>query len=219
MLHCYAWFAAGRWTYGRRSYLTDRPLRSWPVYSYLVIYDPLARPIQTVRVPAWGARCGRQLPNAQDESGFTGFPVVFWLLSRNFLKLADPYHTVRNTARISRCPNASTYSTSVLTQISDRFSIFETSNSDAHPELRRAEVAPFPAPFSVHPAASTPNFLETAPLWIGAAFRCGGQENSLATAVRRQAAVRARRPREYGIAMSTSCWDASTPTLSGIGRL
>jgi antitoxin ParD1/3/4/toxin ParE1/3/4 len=33
-----------------REDLTSRPLKFWPVYSYLIVYDPGARPIQIVRV-------------------------------------------------------------------------------------------------------------------------------------------------------------------------
>src|SRR4051794_21467626 len=33
-----------------REDLTDRPVRFWPVYSYLIIYDPKAKPIQIIRV-------------------------------------------------------------------------------------------------------------------------------------------------------------------------
>lgn len=30
--------------------LTDQPLRFWALYSYLIIYDPAARPIEIVRI-------------------------------------------------------------------------------------------------------------------------------------------------------------------------
>jgi len=30
--------------------LTTKPVRFWPVYSYLVIYDPDARPLEVVRI-------------------------------------------------------------------------------------------------------------------------------------------------------------------------
>jgi antitoxin ParD1/3/4/toxin ParE1/3/4 len=30
--------------------LTDTPLRFWPVFSYLIVYDPNRRPIEIVRV-------------------------------------------------------------------------------------------------------------------------------------------------------------------------
>lgn len=30
--------------------LTTHPVRFWPVYSYLVVYDPNARPLEVVRV-------------------------------------------------------------------------------------------------------------------------------------------------------------------------
>jgi len=33
-----------------REDLADEPLRFWPVYSYLIIYRPEARPLQVVRV-------------------------------------------------------------------------------------------------------------------------------------------------------------------------
>jgi antitoxin ParD1/3/4/toxin ParE1/3/4 len=33
-----------------REDLADEPLRFWPVYSYLIIYRPDARPLQVVRV-------------------------------------------------------------------------------------------------------------------------------------------------------------------------
>ena len=33
-----------------REDLTGRPLKFWPVYSYLVVYDPETKPIQIIRV-------------------------------------------------------------------------------------------------------------------------------------------------------------------------
>jgi toxin ParE1/3/4 len=33
-----------------REDLTTRPLRFWPVYSYLIVYDPAAIPVQVIRV-------------------------------------------------------------------------------------------------------------------------------------------------------------------------
>jgi antitoxin ParD1/3/4/toxin ParE1/3/4 len=33
-----------------REDLTDEPLKFWPVFSYLIIYDPAPRPIEIVRV-------------------------------------------------------------------------------------------------------------------------------------------------------------------------
>lgn len=33
-----------------REDLTSRPVKFWPVYSYLVVYDPETRPIQIIRV-------------------------------------------------------------------------------------------------------------------------------------------------------------------------
>lgn len=30
--------------------LTSKPVRFWPVYSYLIIYDPEARPLEVVRI-------------------------------------------------------------------------------------------------------------------------------------------------------------------------
>ena len=30
--------------------LTDKPLKFWPVYSYLIVYDPTARPVVITRV-------------------------------------------------------------------------------------------------------------------------------------------------------------------------
>ena len=33
-----------------REDLTGRPLKFWPVYSYLVAYDPETKPIQIIRV-------------------------------------------------------------------------------------------------------------------------------------------------------------------------
>ncbi|MBI4661102.1 MAG: type II toxin-antitoxin system RelE/ParE family toxin [Verrucomicrobia bacterium] len=30
--------------------LTSKPVRFWPVYSYLIIYDPKARPLEVIRV-------------------------------------------------------------------------------------------------------------------------------------------------------------------------
>jgi toxin ParE1/3/4 len=33
-----------------RKDLTSRPLKFWPVYSYLLVYDPEAKPIQVLRI-------------------------------------------------------------------------------------------------------------------------------------------------------------------------
>jgi antitoxin ParD1/3/4/toxin ParE1/3/4 len=33
-----------------RTDLTSRPVKFWPIYSYLVVYDPQAEPIQVIRV-------------------------------------------------------------------------------------------------------------------------------------------------------------------------
>ena len=33
-----------------RDDLTDRPLKFWPVYSYLIVYNPEPKPIQIIRV-------------------------------------------------------------------------------------------------------------------------------------------------------------------------
>lgn len=33
-----------------REDLTNRPVRFWPVYSYLIVYDPETKPIQILRV-------------------------------------------------------------------------------------------------------------------------------------------------------------------------
>ena len=33
-----------------REDLTDRPVKFWPVYSYLIVYDPQTKPIQVLRV-------------------------------------------------------------------------------------------------------------------------------------------------------------------------
>ena len=33
-----------------RKDLTDLPLRFWPVFSYLIVYDPARRPVEVVRV-------------------------------------------------------------------------------------------------------------------------------------------------------------------------
>ena len=33
-----------------REDLTDRPVKSWAVHSYLIVYDPLPRPVQIIRV-------------------------------------------------------------------------------------------------------------------------------------------------------------------------
>ncbi|MEP6664571.1 MAG: type II toxin-antitoxin system RelE/ParE family toxin [Verrucomicrobiota bacterium] len=30
--------------------LTSKPVRFWPIYSYLIIYDPAARPLEVVRI-------------------------------------------------------------------------------------------------------------------------------------------------------------------------
>ena len=43
-----------------REDLADEPLRFWPVYSYLIIYDPQSRPIQVLRI-LHGARDVRAL--------------------------------------------------------------------------------------------------------------------------------------------------------------
>ncbi len=33
-----------------REDLTDRPIKFWPVFSYLIIYDPATRPVEILRV-------------------------------------------------------------------------------------------------------------------------------------------------------------------------
>ncbi len=33
-----------------RKDLTSRPVRFWPVYSYLIVYDPETKPLQIIRV-------------------------------------------------------------------------------------------------------------------------------------------------------------------------
>lgn len=33
-----------------RKDLTSKPVRFWPIYSYLIIYDPAARPLEVVRI-------------------------------------------------------------------------------------------------------------------------------------------------------------------------
>ena len=33
-----------------RGDLTSTPVRFWPVYSYLIIYDPATRPLEVVRI-------------------------------------------------------------------------------------------------------------------------------------------------------------------------
>jgi antitoxin ParD1/3/4/toxin ParE1/3/4 len=33
-----------------REDLTSRPLKFWPVYSYLIVYDPITKPVQIMRV-------------------------------------------------------------------------------------------------------------------------------------------------------------------------
>jgi len=33
-----------------REELTDRPVKFWPVYSYLIVYDPETNPVQILRV-------------------------------------------------------------------------------------------------------------------------------------------------------------------------
>ena len=33
-----------------REDLTNRPLKFWPVYSYLIVYDPVTKPVQIMRV-------------------------------------------------------------------------------------------------------------------------------------------------------------------------
>ena len=44
--------------------LTDRPLKFWSVYSYLVVYDPASRPLTIVAV-LHGARAVELLLNNQ----------------------------------------------------------------------------------------------------------------------------------------------------------
>lgn len=44
----------------KRPDLTDQPVRFWPVYSYLIVYDPEKRPIEIVRV-LHGARDIREI--------------------------------------------------------------------------------------------------------------------------------------------------------------
>lgn len=34
----------------RRSDLTTKPVRFWPVYSYLIVYDPATNPLEIVRI-------------------------------------------------------------------------------------------------------------------------------------------------------------------------
>jgi plasmid stabilization system protein ParE len=34
----------------RRKDLTSKPVRFWPVYSYLIIYDPATQPLEIVRI-------------------------------------------------------------------------------------------------------------------------------------------------------------------------
>jgi plasmid stabilization system protein ParE len=60
-----------------RQDLTPVPIKFWPVFSYLVVYDPAARPLAIVRVPhAWLASTS----NWGDQMRF-GAPVVSSLLS------------------------------------------------------------------------------------------------------------------------------------------
>ncbi len=33
-----------------RSDLTSKPVRFWPVHSYLIVYDPAARPLEVIRI-------------------------------------------------------------------------------------------------------------------------------------------------------------------------
>ena len=33
-----------------REDLTDRPLKFWPVYSYLIVYDPKTKPVEIIRI-------------------------------------------------------------------------------------------------------------------------------------------------------------------------
>lgn len=33
-----------------RKDLTSKPVRFWPIYSYLIIYDPAAKPLEVVRI-------------------------------------------------------------------------------------------------------------------------------------------------------------------------
>ncbi len=33
-----------------REDLTERPVKFWPVYSYLIVYDPMAKPIRIIRI-------------------------------------------------------------------------------------------------------------------------------------------------------------------------
>jgi toxin ParE1/3/4 len=33
-----------------REYLTSRPVKFWPVYSYLIVYDPETKPVKVIRV-------------------------------------------------------------------------------------------------------------------------------------------------------------------------
>ncbi len=33
-----------------REDLTDRPLKFWPIYSYLIVYDPESKPVQIIRI-------------------------------------------------------------------------------------------------------------------------------------------------------------------------
>jgi len=33
-----------------REDLTSRPVKFWPIYSYLIVYDPETRPVQIIRV-------------------------------------------------------------------------------------------------------------------------------------------------------------------------
>jgi antitoxin ParD1/3/4/toxin ParE1/3/4 len=40
-----------------RQDLTPLPIKFWPAFSYLVVYDPAARPLAIVRVPSRQAGC------------------------------------------------------------------------------------------------------------------------------------------------------------------
>ena len=42
--------AASPWLGHARADLTHRPFRFWPVYSYLIVYEPQSPPIRIVRV-------------------------------------------------------------------------------------------------------------------------------------------------------------------------
>ena len=45
-----------------REDLTDRPLKFWPVYSYLIAYDPETKPVEIIRV-LHGMRDGADILN------------------------------------------------------------------------------------------------------------------------------------------------------------